>query len=128
MQAKRPWDLDPVTHAAVANAYKATATQCFKLGRWRDAANRYGMINIKLDKTGGLTEALLLVEAVKSKGLELMVGNMGGTSLCIAPAFLVGQFCRFADLDGPLLLKHDRLNPVCYQNEMLAVPTAELWG
>ena len=106
----------------------AADESCLDRKELDDAAKRYRMINIKLDKTGGLTEALLLVEAVKSKGLELMVGNMGGTSLCIAPAFVVGQFCRFADLDGPLLLKHDRFNPVCYQNEMMAIPSTELWG
>lgn len=106
----------------------AADESCLDRSELAQVARRYEMINIKLDKTGGLTEALLLVEAAKERNLDLMVGNMGGTSLCIAPAFVVGQFCRFADLDGPLLLKHDRANPIIYNNEMIAVPNVSLWG
>ena len=89
---------------------------------------RYSMINIKLDKTGGLTEALLLAEAAKAKGLDLMVGNMGGTSLCIAPATVVGQLCSLCDLDGPLLLKYDRSHAVDYRDEWIEVIDKRLWG
>jgi L-alanine-DL-glutamate epimerase-like enolase superfamily enzyme len=71
-------------------------------------AGRYAAINIKLDKAGGLTEALALAEAARAAGLEIMVGCMLSTSLGIAPAFLVAQAARWVDLDGPLLLARDR--------------------
>ena len=123
----------PRGHDSDLEAYTSPITlaadeSCLDRGELLQASRRYQMINIKLDKTGGLTEALLLVEATKKMGLELMVGNMGGTSLCIAPAFVIGQFCNFVDLDGPLLLKHDRSNAIFYTREMIAVPEAELWG
>lgn len=101
---------------------------CLHRGELDQAARRYQMINIKLDKTGGLTEALLLVKAVKSKNLELMVGNMGGTSLSIAPGFVVAQLCRFVDLDGPLLLKNDRINGIEYHGGKMSLPDGTLWG
>ena len=101
---------------------------CLDRSELADVAKRYQMVNIKLDKTGGLTEALLLADAAKQQGLELMIGNMGGTSLCIAPGFVVGQHCRYADLDGPLLLKYDRANPMRYSNEMIEIPDPQLWG
>src|SRR6185437_10543013 len=75
---------------------------------------RFNMINIKLDKCGGLTEALMIAKAAKRQGFELMVGNMVGTSLAMAPAFLVGQLCQVVDLDGPILLKADRANSASY--------------
>ena len=106
----------------------AADESCLDRNELDQAARRYQMINIKLDKTGGLTEALLFVDAAKEKNLGLMVGNMGGSSLCIAPAFVAAQFCSFADLDGPLLLKYDRANPIKYNCEMLAVPQSALWG
>ena len=74
------------------------------------------------------TDTRLIIDANQGWSFGATSRSFAKVSRCIAPAFVVGQFCRFADLDGPLLLKHDRLNPVCYQNEMLAVPTAELWG
>ncbi len=93
-----------------------------------DVMGRYSMINIKLDKTGGLTEALLLAREAKARGLDLMVGNMGGTSLCIAPATVVGQLCSLCDLDGPLLLKYDRTHAVSYRDELIEVIESQLWG
>lgn len=101
---------------------------CLDRSELAQVAKRYQMVNIKLDKTGGLTEALLLAEAAKQQGLELMVGNMGGTSLCIAPAFVVGQLCRFVDLDGPLTLKYDRSKPIRYVQEVIEIPESGLWG
>ena len=66
---------------------------------------RFHVVNIKLDKCGGLTEALLIAEEARRLGLGVMVGNMVGTSLAMAPAFIVGQLCDFVDLDGPTFLK-----------------------
>src|SRR5690606_32821112 len=71
-------------------------------------AGRYDVVNIKLDKTGGLTEAMRLLDAAQAHGMDAMVGCMSGTSLAMAPGVLVAQRCRFVDLDGPLLLGSDR--------------------
>jgi L-alanine-DL-glutamate epimerase-like enolase superfamily enzyme len=89
---------------------------------------RYQAINIKLDKTGGLTEALALAEAAKAAGLDLMVGNMCGTSLGMAPAFLVAQQARWADLDGPLLFSRDRAPEMRFEAGCALPPPSELWG
>lgn len=88
----------------------------------------YQMINIKLDKTGGLTEALNLAKVAKSKGYKLMVGNMCGTSLSIAPSFVVAQLCDFVDIDGPLLLKHDHPNGLKYQAGKVECFDPSFWG
>jgi L-alanine-DL-glutamate epimerase-like enolase superfamily enzyme len=101
---------------------------CLDTSEFEQAARRYQMINIKLDKTGGLTEALDLAEKAQSRGIELMVGNMVGTSLAMAPGYVVAQLCRFADLDGALFLKKDRENPMSYTDGVLSSPSAELWG
>lgn len=89
---------------------------------------RYQAINIKLDKTGGLTEALALAEAARAEGLDLMVGNMCGTSLGMAPAFLVAQQARWVDLDGPLLFSTDRDVPMRFDKGLVYAPQPELWG
>jgi L-Ala-D/L-Glu epimerase len=91
-------------------------------------AGCYQYINIKLDKCGGLTEALSMVQDAKKLGLGLMVGNMCGTSLAMAPAFLVGQHCSYVDLDGPLLQVMDRQSPLRYDDDLIQVPGRELWG
>ncbi len=101
---------------------------CLGISEFEQAARRYQVINIKLDKTGGLTEALELAELARSRGLELMVGNMMGTSLAMAPGFVVAQLCRFVDLDGAVFLKKDRDNPMCYQHGVVSVPQPQLWG
>jgi L-Ala-D/L-Glu epimerase len=75
---------------------------------------RFDVINIKLDKCGGLTEALLMAREARRLGFGAMVGNMIGTSLAMAPAFLVGQLCSVVDLDGPVLLRTDRLPGAVY--------------
>ena len=89
---------------------------------------RYQLINIKLDKCGGLTEGLAMVQDARQRGLGLMVGNMCGTSLAMAPAFLLAQSCQFVDLDGPLLQKLDRASPMVYRNGVVQPPAATLWG
>lgn len=91
-------------------------------------ASGYSVINIKLDKTGGLTGALALAEAAKAKGYQLMVGCMAGTSLSMAPAFVVAQLCRFVDIDGPLLHATDRDHPMVYDKGSVSVPDTRLWG
>jgi L-alanine-DL-glutamate epimerase-like enolase superfamily enzyme len=86
------------------------------------------MINIKLDKTGGLTEALRLARAAKEKGCKLMVGNMVGTSLGMAPSFVVAQLCDFVDIDGPLLLKYDHPLGLEYNKGVVRGIDPRLWG
>ncbi len=88
---------------------------------------RFQIINIKLDKSGGLTEALRMVQLGRRLGLGIMTGNMGGTSLAMAPALLVGQCSDFVDLDGPLFLKADRPDAVVYENGCVSAPDT-LWG
>ncbi len=88
----------------------------------------YDAVNIKLDKTGGLTEALLLREAARAHGLKIMVGCMVATSLAMAPAILIAQGAEWADLDGPLLLARDRTPSLHYDGATLHPPAPELWG
>jgi L-alanine-DL-glutamate epimerase-like enolase superfamily enzyme len=101
---------------------------CLGLADFEAAAARYQVINIKLDKTGGLTEALELAARAKARGIGLMVGNMMGTSLAMAPGFVVAQLCRFVDLDGPLFLKHDRDHAMTYTHGVVTKPARALWG
>ncbi len=89
---------------------------------------RYDLVNIKLDKTGGLSEALRLAEAARAMGFGIMVGCMLGTSLAMAPALLVAARARFVDLDGPLLLARDRTPGLDYRGSVIAPPPAALWG
>jgi L-alanine-DL-glutamate epimerase-like enolase superfamily enzyme len=88
---------------------------------------RFSVANIKLDKSGGLTEALSLARALRAAGLDTMVGNMMGTSLAMAPAFLVGQLCDLVDLDGPAFLREDRAPPADYSDGHIWCPEG-LWG
>ena len=101
---------------------------CLDFGEVSAASKRYQMINIKLDKCGGLTEAMKMVFAAKATGLDLMVGNMLGTSLAMAPAFVVAQRCKYVDLDGPTLLADDRENSMSYAAGRVTLPQAALWG
>ena len=89
---------------------------------------RYDLVNVKLDKTGGLTEALALRDAARAEGFGVMVGCMVGTSLAMAPAVLVAQGAAFVDLDGPLLLREDREAPLRYDEAGVHPPEAALWG
>lgn len=90
--------------------------------------NRYQYINIKLDKTGGFTEALKLTKAAKELGLGIMVGCMAATSLAMAPAFLIAQEAQFIDLDGPMLLENDIENGMKYEKGLVYAPCPLLWG
>lgn len=89
---------------------------------------KYEFINIKLDKAGGLTEALALAQEALAKNLKLMVGCMAGSSLSMAPAFIIGQLCAFVDLDGPLLSSADVPNPLRYEGSRMHPPEPALWG
>jgi len=101
---------------------------CLDTSEFAQATRRYQMINVKLDKAGGLTEALRLAALAKERGMELMVGNMVGTSLAMAPGFVLAQLCRFVDLDGALFLQQDRDHAMDYRGGHVAPPTPELWG
>ena len=89
---------------------------------------RYDAVNIKLDKTGGLTEALAMADAAQAQGFQIMIGCMVATSLAMAPAMLLTQQARFVDLDGPLLLARDRDGGLRYDGSMIYPPDAALWG
>lgn len=89
---------------------------------------KYDLINIKLDKTGGLTEALRLRAAAEAKGLGIMIGCMVGTSLAMAPGMLLAQGARFVDLDAPLLLDRDRQPGLRYEGSTVYPPLPALWG
>jgi L-alanine-DL-glutamate epimerase-like enolase superfamily enzyme len=89
---------------------------------------RYDVVNIKLDKTGGLTEALALAAEAEALGFALMIGCMVATSLAMAPAMLLTARARFVDLDGPLLLAADRADGLLYEGSTVHPPTPALWG
>jgi L-alanine-DL-glutamate epimerase-like enolase superfamily enzyme len=89
---------------------------------------RYDAVNIKLDKTGGVTEALAMADAAQALGLDIMIGCMVATSLAMAPAMLLAQHARFVDLDGPLLLARDRDGGLRYDGSLVYPPDATLWG
>ena len=89
---------------------------------------KYDYVNIKLDKTGGLTEALRLARAAQSAHFKLMVGCMAGSSLAMAPAFIIGQCCGFVDLDGPLLATKDVPGGILYEGSRMHPPESKLWG
>jgi L-alanine-DL-glutamate epimerase-like enolase superfamily enzyme len=101
---------------------------CLHLGELDRAASLYQMINIKLDKAGGLTHALALATAARARGLGVMTGSMGGTSLAMAPAFVMGCLSDFTDIDGPLLQRSDRLPGLFYQGNNVEIFGPELWG
>ena len=90
--------------------------------------NRYEVLNVKLDKTGGLTEALLLTDRARQAGFKLMMGCMVCTSLGIAPARMLASIADYVDLDGPLLLAGDRHHGIPYENGRIGIPPRELWG
>ena len=89
---------------------------------------KYDAINIKLDKTGGLTEALAMAEQARQLGFAIMAGCMVATSLAMAPAMLLAQAARYVDLDGPLLLAKDRPEGLRYEGSLVYPPAAALWG
>ncbi len=101
---------------------------CLTLDDLEQAASRYQIINIKLDKTGGLTHALELAQAIKDRDLRIMVGCMCGSSLAMAPHHVVAQLADYADIDGPLLMKNDRFGGLIYDRGIVSVPQTRFWG
>ena len=91
-------------------------------------AKRYDAVNIKLDKTGGLTEALATMAEARARGLKIMVGCMVATSLAMAPALVLAQDADWVDLDGPLLLARDRGLGLIYEAGEVFPPAPALWG
>jgi L-alanine-DL-glutamate epimerase-like enolase superfamily enzyme len=118
-------DLYPDLQTAVPIAADEACTTLASLDR---LAGRVQVVNLKLDKCGGLTEALLMCDRARELGLQLMVGCNCGTSLAMAPAFLIALQCRFVDLDGPMFMQGDRPHPVRYHQHRLSAPSAALWG
>ncbi len=101
---------------------------CLHLGELEQAAGRYQIINIKLDKTGGLTHALELAGAVRDAGLGIMVGSMCGSSLAMAPHHVAAQHADYVDIDGPLLMVNDRFGGLVYDNGLVSLPKHRFWG
>ena len=97
-------------------------------GSLTNLSRAYDWVNLKLDKTGGLTEALACAQTAKSDGRKIMVGCMVATSLSMAPAMILAQHADLVDLDGPLWLAEDRANGLRYDGATIYPPTAELWG
>ena len=116
--------LDQFTHAVPLCADES----CHTRDDIEHIASRYEFVNIKLDKTGGLTEALAVKEAAQLEGMGIMVGCMVGTSLSMAPAFFLAQQVDYVDLDGPLLLEKDRDPGLQYEGSLLHPPDAKVWG
>jgi L-alanine-DL-glutamate epimerase-like enolase superfamily enzyme len=92
------------------------------------ARNRFDVVNIKLEKAGGLTAALQLADSAQRAGFDLMVGTMGGSSLGMAPALILAQHCQFVDLDAPLLQSADWPDGLRYKNGVIQVPQPSFWG
>jgi L-alanine-DL-glutamate epimerase-like enolase superfamily enzyme len=90
--------------------------------------SRYEVVNVKLDKTGGLTEALRLCDGAREAGFKLFIGCMVGTSLSMAPARILASVADYVDLDGPLLLARDRDHGLSYRDGKIGMPLRELWG
>jgi len=101
---------------------------CHTADKLHRLAGKYQIVNIKLDKTGGLTSALRLADAAHTCGFGIMIGCMVGTSLAMAPATLLTPVAQFVDLDGPLLLREDRPDGLDFTGGMIHPPTPALWG
>ena len=119
----READLDGVDHAVPIAADESLQG----LAEVEALAGRFDVVNIKLDKCGGLTEGLMIAERARAFGMKIMVGNMVGTSLAMAPAFVLGQQCDVVDLDGPIFLTHDRSPGVAYEDGLVRCDDA-VWG
>jgi L-alanine-DL-glutamate epimerase-like enolase superfamily enzyme len=105
----------------------AADESCLSLADVPGLVGRFNVVNIKLDKCGGLTEGLAMAHAARRLGLNVMVGNMVGTSLAMAPAFVLGQLCDVVDLDGPIFLARDRSPPLDYDEGMVWC-SDKVWG
>ena len=116
-------DLDGIDHAIPIAADESVQG----LDEVEALVGRFDLVNIKLDKCGGLTEGLLIATRARALGMKVMVGNMIGTSLAMAPAFVLGQQCDVVDLDGPIFLERDRSPGLTYQDGMV-MSDDSVWG
>lgn len=123
-----PRDEDATLDGLVSSVPLAADESCTDRRSLAGLVGRYRYVNIKLDKCGGLSEGLALASEAARLGFELMVGNMCGTSLAMAPAFLIAQRCRYVDLDGPLLQREDREPRIVYEHGLMHAPHPRLWG
>ena len=123
-----PADADAVLETVDHRILVCADESCHTAADLPRLKNRYGVVNVKLDKTGGLTEALRLCERARESGLKLLVGCMVGTSLGMAPARLLASVADYVDLDGPLLLARDREHGLAYTNGTIGLPSSQLWG
>jgi L-Ala-D/L-Glu epimerase len=105
----------------------AADESCLDLRELETLPGRFAVVNIKLDKCGGLTEGLKIARRAHELGLKVMVGNMIGTSISVGPAFVLGQLCDIVDLDGPIFLTRDPPPTVSYEDGYLSCPPA-VWG
>ena len=101
---------------------------CHDLASLNKLGGKYDLVNVKLDKTGGLTEAIALRAAARAQGFDVMIGCMVGTSLAMAPAYLLTEGAAFTDLDAPLLLAEDRNPAIRYDGATMYPPDPALWG
>ena len=124
LPAGKDADLATVPHPVPVCADES----CHDRASLAELRGRYEAVNVKLDKTGGLTEALSLIAAAREAGFEIMVGCMGGTSLAMAPGMLVAQGAKWVDLDGPLILARDREPGLKFEGSIVHPPEAALWG
>lgn len=105
----------------------AADESCLDLAELEAMPGRFDVVNIKLDKCGGLTEGLMIAHRARAMGLQVMVGNMVGTSLSTAPGFVLGQLCDVVDLDGPIFLRHDPAPTVAYDDGYITC-APQVWG
>ncbi len=119
----READLDGVDHAIPIAADESVQG----LDEVEALVGRFDVVNIKLDKCGGLTEGLMIAERARALGMKVMVGNMAGSSWATAPGFILGQQCDVVDLDGPTFLKQDRAPAVVYRDGLVDCPD-DVWG
>jgi L-alanine-DL-glutamate epimerase-like enolase superfamily enzyme len=119
----READLDGIDHVIPIAADESVQA----LNEVEALAGRFDVVNIKLDKCGGLTEGLLIGERARALGMKVMVGNMIGTSLAMAPAFILGQQCHVVDLDGPIFLASDRTPAATYKDGLIWCDDS-VWG
>jgi L-Ala-D/L-Glu epimerase len=123
-----PADADEVLESLNHPIPVCADESCHTTADLRRVKNRYEVINVKLDKTGGLTEALHLCECARESGFKVLIGCMVCTSLGIAPARVLASFAEWIDLDGPLLLARDREHEIPYNKGRIGMPSRELWG
>jgi L-alanine-DL-glutamate epimerase-like enolase superfamily enzyme len=119
---------DEALHKFVSKVPLCADESCHTRGELDRIIKLYQAVNVKLDKAGGLTEALALLQAARESGLSVIVGCMVATSLAMAPAMLLGSNAAYVDLDGPLLLERDRMPGLTYQRDLVYPPEAALWG